>query len=187
MELTSVLMDYRLIVWDFDGTIVKLNVDWNKVKEEILKNYSDLLSGKELSSINKMIYEIRKYTSDKKVFNIIERYESASGYKPNWEIINIIKMLKRNGKIQTILSDNMSSTVKRVLREVSIYDCFDQIVCKDSVNRYKPDPEGIGKIFEQYNIGKSEAVMIGDSWKDKELCYRFGITFVDVEELASHG
>jgi len=79
VELTSVLMDYRLIVWDFDGTIVKLNVDWNKVKEEILKNYSDLLSGKELSSINKMIYEIRKYTSDKKVFNIIERYESASG------------------------------------------------------------------------------------------------------------
>jgi len=106
---------------------------------------------------------------------------------PLQEIINIIKMLKRNGKIQTILSDNMSSTVKRVLREVSIYDCFDQIVCKDSVNRYKPDPEGIGKIFEQYNIGKSEAVMIGDSWKDKELCYRFGITFVDVEELASHG
>ncbi|WP_457640680.1 HAD family hydrolase [Persephonella sp.] len=187
MELASVLMNYRLIVWDFDGTIVKLNVDWNKVKEEILKNYSGLLNGKKISSINEVIYEIRKYTSDKEVFNIIEKYESASGYKPNQKIINIIKMLKRNRKTQAILSDNMSSTVKRILREISIYDCFDQIMCKDSVNRYKPDPEGIGKIFKQYNISKSEVVMIGDSWKDKELCNRFGIVFMDVEGLASHG
>ncbi len=180
------LMNYKLIVWDFDGTIVKLNVDWNKVKEEIFGNYNGLLNKKGLSSINEMIYEIRKYTSDKEVFNIIEKYESASGYEPKWGIINIIKMLKRNGKIQTILSDNISSTVKRILREISIYDCFDQIVCKDSVNRYKPDPEGIGKIFKQYNISKSEVVMVGDSWKDRELCNIFGIMFVNVEELINH-
>ncbi len=185
--MVSILENYKLIVWDFDGTIVKLNVDWNKVKEEISKRYGGSFKEEPPLSINEMIYEIRKSTPIEEVFHIIEKYESASGYEPNWKVIKIIKKLKKAGKKQAILSDNMSNTVKRILTEASIHDCFSLIICKDSVSKFKPDTEGIKRILEYYNIDKSETVMIGDSWKDRELCDRIGIKFINVLELTNHG
>jgi len=185
MDILEVAKKYRLIIWDFDGTIVNLCVDWKRLKKELmgmLIPYVQNMKNKDLS-LNDLIYLLEQKFPRDTIFKIIEEYELKAEYFVNEISLRMIVNFYKLGLLQCILSDNTTKTIKTILNKLQILDFFDTIIGKDSVKKFKPNPEGLRKILKYYNIDKSQILYIGDSWKDEAVAHQEELNFLKLNEI----
>lgn len=169
----------KILIWDFDGTIADLNIDWVGLKDELrsLVKTPDLQNG----SLNDVIYElINMHQKKEKIFQIIRKYEKRCEFNINKEAVSFIEQYQGRYRM-AIFSDNLKETIVDILKQCNLFKYFDVIVSKEDVNRFKPDVDGIYKIYKYMNEkDKKKYIMIGNSSKDKKVAYRFNINFIDV-------
>ncbi len=136
--------NYQLLIFDFDGTIAKLDIDWEGLKKALKK------------------------LPRKEHYQIIAKYETAKiqNLSPRSQIIKIIKKLSPHKKM-AIFSDNLGQTIQEGLKKLKIKGQFDLVVGRDSVKKPKPHPEGLLKIIKTLNMKKNKTIYIGNSAKDK--------------------
>lgn len=174
------------LIFDFDATIAKLDVDWGKMLQEI---YELLLEIDPKTMIaytpRSMSYPfwntmITKHGAGMK--KILESYfiRAESGYlqrvRPNPELI---EFLKKNDKyICYIWSNNLRKTIEPILKKEGIQDKFKAIVAADDNLFYKPDTTGIEKMITG---DKKDWLMIGDSENDQHGAKALGIDFFLVD------
>ncbi len=184
MGLLEIIKNYKLIIWDFDGTIVNLHINWNKLKKEV----ADILSfdQEDNLSLNELIYCGEDFVSREYIFDIIKEYELRAGYSVNDGVLNMILYFYRNNLKQCIFSDNLYETIKRILSNLQIFDIFDLIISKESVKRFKPDSEGLKKILKHYDLERDKILFVGDSWKDEIVAKNESIKFIFVERLENN-
>jgi len=182
--IMQIVKKYKIIIWDFDGTIVHLRIDWKSVKQEIIS----LLNGKGLqASISQPLNELFSLSKsigiDSELLSIIKNHERKSEFVVDEEIVKIIRGINRAGLIQCILSDNFTDTIKLILAKIEILEVFDTILGIDITREFKPSPQGLQKLIENYKAEKDEVLYIGDSWKDKDIGSKEGIKFINIKEL----
>lgn len=82
-----------------------------------------------------------------------------------------IKAMKHAKEILGYLKDNNVSnyvlthrgvTTESVLKNIGLYECFDEIVTSEHGFKRKPDPEGINYFINKYNLDKDETYYVGD-------------------------
>ena len=89
---------------------------------------------------------------------------------------------KSKQKYQLSLATNAyRQSTLQLLGFVDIMHYFDIIVCADDVPTSKPSPDMIDAILKHCNILPHEALMIGDSLKDKEAATRAGVETILVD------
>jgi|GEM_PF-3825786 len=112
MDVLEIAERYKLIIWDFDGTIVKLHVDWKGLKRELLGIVTSYnIKIKKNLSLNKLIYLGEQSVSRDIIFKIIERYELKADFSVNEISVRLIEEIHNFEIIQCILSDNMYKTI----------------------------------------------------------------------------
>jgi len=67
------------------------------------------------------------------------------------------------------------------LEHLEIVNHFDMIICADDVEVSKPNPEMLVRILEHFKQAPHNAIMIGDSLKDKEAATRAGVETILVD------
>lgn len=186
----------KLIIFDFDGTIVdtihfhtktfeeackKLGIEINekhiekfkslfgKRFEEIVKEVFPEISDKDIEELNKIKWEIS------------ERY--IEEIKPKEKVFEFIKSLPENFEL-AIFSSSPKGFVAKVLENLGIKEKFRVIVGKSDVKQGKPSPEGIFKVLEKTGIKKENAIYIGDSKFDEEAAKNAGIKFLYADEIS---
>jgi len=169
MELLNILDNYNYVIFDFDGTIVKLHVKWTELKREL-----DHVLGVDFTKLNEGLKTLNTKEL-KRAFEIIEKHEHAAGYDVN---SNLIGYIKKVDKHYAIFSDNLTSTVNKILYELGIATKFKIVIGKDSVSDFKPSGEGILKIIDFFSVGNDEIILVGDSEKDKIAAESVGIRFI---------
>ena len=168
--------DKKVIVFDLDGTIVRLSVEWtslkNKLKNEYSKLYDESCSFESISACLSKIVERNDNHVLESFFNIIRQYELERIQKtqPIEESVFFINNtelfgVKENTKL-AILSLNTRRTIIYSLKLAKIYKKFDFIVGREDVRKWKPNPEGLLKIQNHYNVEKEEVIYFGDLRKD---------------------
>lgn len=162
---------FKGVIFDFDGTIVDLVVDWEELKKELKSKYS--LPNKKKIGVNDALNLIRKNMPDKldEAYKIVEEYESfmASEAKSREEIVKNIKRASNEGLKIGMFTNNMRKTVEVVLRELNLnQELFDIIIAKEDVEKYKPDSEGLNRIVKKWGLKKSKILYIGDSTIDRK-------------------
>ena len=183
MQLSNYLVKNpkKHLIFDFDRTIVKIEMDWSQYRNQLMKIYRQFnpqyqrsaLSGHE--SYNNFVK-----THGVKVVELVkvfrQRYERKMnrGFTPNKELIEFIKNANEYKKY--VYSNNSRPTVLKGLRELELDNLFDQIVTCDEVIYTKPDPEGFKLIYDS-SVPKSEYLMIGDSSADQKMAEAAGIDF----------
>ena len=175
------LKSKKNIVWDFDGTIANLEVDWKSLKKEIYKT-SDIISFFRLLPLNLSI-KLLNLEKREKVIMIIKKYEIESSYSP---IDNVIKFIEHNKTkfSHFLLTDNTKDSVIKILNELNLLNYFIDIIAKEDVKKYKPSNEGLKILFLKHkSLNKDNTIVIGDSWKDHFLSIRSGIGFLNVKRL----
>lgn len=169
------------LIFDFDGTIALLDLDWQNWHQgiaNIYKKYNNSFDyqGEYLHvSINDFIKEYGDVLRDEIVqFNYEYETKFTKGLKLNIALIDFIKKEKEIDMY--VLTNNDSKNVKKYLADLELIDKFVKIICRDDVKYVKPNVEGINKIIE--NEKKSSFLMIGDSIdSDGAVAKAIGIDF----------
>lgn len=173
------------LIFDFDETIIKLVLPWDKaisrIKDDLIlldPEPADQYLQNKISFNNLQNSYILKF-GDKalKLFiknNAEFESEDLKDYLRNEKMINFLKELK-NYEI-AIWSSNMKSTIKKILNELKALKKFSKIVSREDVKLLKPHPEGFDRI-KVGNLPMSSYLLIGDSKSDKEAAEKLGIDF----------
>src|SRR4030042_549318 len=184
-EFNKKVKGKEALIWDFDGTIVKLNLDWVKLKQELLEKLekSEEFKKKQTSpsSLSDILYELIRSGKKKEAFTIMNKHEKNSNYSVNHTITGCIKQnAKKYGMV--IFSDNMKDTLIKILKDLDMLHLFEIIVSKEDVERLKPDTDGIKLICRRLKgKDKNKILLIGDSWKDEKVANNFKIDFFKID------
>lgn len=165
-----------IAIFDFDSTLVRLNVDWSTVKKEIIEyaisNHIDFDKFLTIIPLTNMLAPKMKGQIDE----IFYKYEFEAVKKQDYVVFQsmmaLIKELHKNGIKLAIVSGNCKSTIEKILKNKKVLDKFDIVVGRDQVKLTKPDPEGI--IFVLKSMGNN-AIYIGDSEVDVAASKKAGI------------
>ena len=170
------LKSKNVIIFDLDGTIVNLQVDWMELKSFLKKRYSRIYENNcEFDSISRCLSYIVGKKDEKELkrfFEIIRDHElrNIENNKYIKETVYFIKNLDQfnpNDDLKlAVLSLNTRQTILKSLEMINIREKFDVILGREDVRRWKPEPEGLLKIQQALNVKKEEMIYFGDMKKD---------------------
>lgn len=182
----------KLAIFDFDGTIAKLDIDWlhyrKKLRKILNEKYKmDLTNGlrvdqMELIALKKIGPHIHPI-----LIKLRQEYESKplQNLQKNDNLIELIKDLHKKKVILAICSNNLCETVESVLVYLKINDLFDFITGMENVPYPKPDTSGYIKILNKFNVSEKDTISIGDSLEiDKRTAETLGIKFLYITDFS---
>lgn len=113
---------------------------------------------------------------DKREWTLVYENISKCSFYPNaLELIENLRL--KNIKI-AIVSNSPKSYVTKVLNHYDV--TIDFMVCYHDVSKNKPDPEGVHKVIEYFNVDEKEMLYIGDNDIDYKTAANANIKFVGV-------
>ncbi len=192
-DISKNLRSKRLFIFDFDETVVNLNLNWQELKESLSTIVKERFAIEMTFTpiLEKLEYLKSKVTQEEFTpilsyllqgeIHALQEYSTIQtvGFTLLTEIYeNIVK--KSEGKCHiALLSNNFTKTITLGAKQYGIDPYISYYVGRDMVKKIKPDVEGIKKIHEQFSyIKKSEIVYFGDSAKyDKIVAASYGIEF----------
>jgi len=197
-KLTNLLNKKNCFVFDLDNTLINLNADWKRIKQNLAifqKRYFNQIIEKDLFMTNQDLLE-KTYgvESVKKILNYLEKEENFAASnlseinQNGIKILNLIKndIIKpnQNKKWIYILSNNFKSTIEIALKKFNLIKSFDGYIGRDSGFKMKPSPQGLNYIFN--NIGldnKKNLIFFGDSLIDQKTAKLFGCDYLYIQKL----
>lgn len=196
VELGNVIREgqYRLVIFDFDGTLVNTVDDvivcFNKAlsyhglptcSEEKIKN----LIGGDLETIVSNLLPV-KYRTHEMIDNVKRKYrEIYMVYeKPNSRPFEGIRELIRqlqNADITIAINSNKGQG----LLDAMVKECFGEgvfasVIGYDEAFPPKPDPYGVMQICEKCHCMLKETLYVGDGMSDRMTSQKAGIDFAMV-------
>lgn len=175
-------MDVEAVIFDYDGTIVHLNIDFKAMRqgvEGLLVDYGinpDALKG---LYILEMIDEVTRRISERnpsegqsfryKALNLVTEHEvrAAKQGKIIPGVIDMLKALKSRGIKIGIITRNCERAVKLVFPDIERF--CDAFIPRDCVNRVKPHPDHLGLILQKMGVDDpARCLMVGDHVLDIE-------------------
>jgi HAD superfamily hydrolase (TIGR01549 family) len=159
----------RLIIFDFDGTLHTLPIDWQKMREA-----AGIADSKE--SLGDAIERLKKEKQTQTLQKITQVEEqSLAGEKLELAIKQTLQMLQSKFKV-AILSRNSSIVIEAFLRANDIAPIY--TVGREDVDKLKPNPSGINIILQHFNVQTSETILVGDTFHDVEVARRSGVSSI---------
>ena len=177
----------KTIIFDFDGTLAKLNIDFHLMREAIGKlilsygiTRDELHTDFVLEMIDSAtaILNQRSPHISKKFFDeansIIEKIEIEAAengelFDRTKELLNSLKSLKISCGI---ITRNCAKAVKIVFPDILSY--CPVVVCRDAVNKVKPHPEHLNMALKKLGSSAENTLMIGDHPLDIKTGHRAG-------------
>ena len=172
-------------IWDLDGTLFdsydvivdslcdvykeKLNIDLDK--EEVRQEAIRYSVGHFLARMEKETGVLFK--------ELKERYSAISGerklnIKPMKHSIELLDYLKERG-IHSYVFTHRGTSTEPVLRNINMYDYFDEIITSVQPFKRKPSPDAINYLVEKYHLDKEHTYYVGDRSMDMECAKSAGI------------
>lgn len=171
-NIEDILNRYGYIVFDFDRTIVQLDVDRNSMKRElseyIKKKYNhDIV----FSPLNKTLFICKNIFGENCYLNllkIVKKYELLWWYiYLKNSILDFIKTSKN--KHIWLFTMNMFATIEKFINiELWWKNPFDIIITKENCLNIKPSGDDINYILKKWGKDASDVIYIGDSVDDKK-------------------
>lgn len=168
MELPK---DLKLLLFDFDGTLHDLDLDWEAVRRAVgIQGTAERLGD---------AMERFKRENDSAALQAITDLEVRSvrdqALAPG--VVAVLRELSSRFSI-AVVSRNSRLAIERVLEASDLEQTF--VVGREDVQRLKPDPEGIHLVLERFGVGADQAVLVGDTSHDVIAAQRAGLASIVV-------
>lgn len=183
----------RAIIFDFDGTLAVLNIDFSLMREEVfdlMRRYGieeRKVQEKYLLEIIDEVYQIlcKKspsaaeafYTESHHILHEVEMNAAEKGRLiPGTEAT--LKGLRKKGIKVGIITRNCEEAVRKVFPDID--DFCDIFVSRDSVKKVKPHPDHLTYVIKSLKISGEESIMVGDHVIDIQAGKRVGMKSIGV-------
>lgn len=165
----------KAIVFDFNGTLAKLNIDFNKMRQEVLELiYSYGVDAKDLPAdhlleIINSAGEILKAKSGKNAksfmrnaYEIIEQQEIQAAHNGELfvETKDLLLRLAAAGISTGVITRNCVEAIHIEFPDISSYCRV--VICRDHVENVKPHPDHLNKALQFLGSPARNSLMIGD-------------------------
>ena len=183
----------KAVIFDFDGTLAVLNIDFNVMREqvsELMKHYGvgeELIEERYLLEMIDEVYQIlwKKNPSSAEEFHkeahqILHEVEMRAAEEgrllPGTE--KALKNLREKGIKVGIITRNCEDAVRKVFPNIDEF--CDVFISRNSVKKVKPHPDHLSSTMKALDVSGEEAVMIGDHTIDIHAGKRVGMKTIGV-------
>lgn len=168
------MTEYDAVVYDLDGTLVRLPVDWGDVRERcagVLRARDVDVSGADLWDMLELAEERGFYD---RVHERIAEAEREAARRA--ERLPLADDLPHSGPVG-VCSLNAVSACRIALELHGLDRHVDAVVGRDSLDARKPDPEPLLRVIEAIGASPGETLFVGDSDSDALAAERAGVDF----------
>ena len=166
-------MTHDAVVYDLDGTLVDLAVDWGAVARDVAGVLSDRGVDPGTNGLWGMLEQSDETGHREAVEATISEYERA-GARDSRRLA-LADGLPHENPVG-VCSLNAESAC-RVALEVHEIEGVGPVVGRDTLDSEKPDPAGLLRVIEELDAVPEETVFVGDSERDAETARRAGTEF----------
>jgi phosphoglycolate phosphatase len=170
---------YEAVVYDLDGTLVGLDVDWQLVTREV----ADRLADRGVATDGATLWTLLKRADAAGVGDVAEELVATHervGARTS-DRLPLAEELPRDVPVG-ICSLNAESAVETALERHDLAEAVDAIVGRDSVATQKPHPEPLLTVTNRLGVDPAGTLFVGDSETDERTAERAGTAFQYVEE-----
>jgi phosphoglycolate phosphatase len=175
-------MNHGAIVYDLDGTLVRLAVDWDAAHGTVVERLAD--HGVDASQMT--LWEILNWADDNGAKSVVETAiaEHERGGAHSSRRLATAEELPRNVPVG-VCSLNCEAACRIALDQHGLANHVDTVVGRDSADGRKPDPEPLLQTIERLGVAPDAAVFVGDSERDEQSATAAGVDFEYVSERVS--
>ncbi|MWV63922.1 HAD hydrolase-like protein [Halorubrum sp. JWXQ-INN 858] len=185
--------DYDAVVYDLDGTVVDLAVDWGAVADDVLAVYAGEAIKPPGDDLWDLLGAAEEYGIGDAVEAAIAEHERDGARRSTRlplgdRLAGEGEREGRNGGNGdergpiAVCSLNCEAACRIALGTHGIDGEVDAVVGRDTVATYKPDPEPLLAALDALGADPGRAVFVGDSDRDAVTAERAGVPFVWVAD-----
>jgi len=173
--MVSKLEKCKLYIFDLEGTLINIPVDWEEVDRRI-----EVLIGTDPHPYQKKI-SVLPIKIKKKIFEIVDHWEKKA-FKDASININGIEYLKKVSIDNSIVIATLSGRkiTDLSLKKLGIKDRISLVVTR---NEKYPRNEQLKYILDIYQIDPSNIIFVGDRDIDEEAAYDIKCTFKNINKV----
>ena len=192
MKSTS-LQKVKAVIFDFDGTLAVLNIDFSLMRERIfdlIRLYGvreETIQEKYLLEIIDEVYQIlweerpshaeAFYQESHQILHKVEMKAAGEGNLISGTEVTLKNLMKQGIKVG-IITRNCEDAVRKVFPNID--DFCDVFVSRNAVKKVKPHPDHLTHVMKSLKIVGREAMMVGDHIIDVQAGKRVGMKTIGV-------
>jgi len=169
-----VIDDVSAVVYDLDGTLVNLVVNWKRVAEDVVV----VLSDHGVNASNEDLWAMLDLADEANAREAVEAVigdHECLGARRSKRLPHADELLRREVPVG-VCSLNCEAACRVGLETHGLAEAVDVVIGRDSVPTRKPDPEPLRATLHALGID-GPALFIGDSPRDELTAERAGVAF----------
>jgi phosphoglycolate phosphatase len=170
------------VLFDFDGTLVHLNIDFGRMRAEVkalLPQYGLSMEGRSalyvLELIEDAVRELeaedeeraRSFQREGEAAIVAIELKAAAEAQVYPEVPELLRRLRERGIRVAIVTRNCRAAVDRILAENPLV--YDMLLTRDEVTAVKPDPEHLLTALRLLDVEPQRTLMVGDHPMDVQV------------------
>jgi len=172
--------DYGAVVYDLDGTLVRLAVDWDAAASDAVAAFAE--AGVDIGDAD--LWSLFEIAPDHGLADDLESILAAHerrGAERATRLPHADRVPEWSLPVG-VCSLNAEAACRRALERHDLLDHVDAVVGRDSVATHKPDPEPLLTTVDRLGADPSSALFVGDSERDAVTANRAGVAFEWVDD-----
>jgi len=167
--------DIEAVLFDLDGTLVHLNIDFGRMRAEVealLPQYGLAMAGRSglyvLELIEDAVRELeardeekaRAFRQEAEAAIVAVELEAAAEAQVYPEVPELLRRLREHGIKVAIVTRNCRAAVDRILAETPL--AYDVLLTRDEVTTVKPNPGHLLEALRLLGVEPQRTLMVGD-------------------------
>ncbi|GAB3686274.1 HAD hydrolase-like protein [Salinarchaeum chitinilyticum] len=173
--------EFEARVYDLDGTLVRLDVDWDAAVNDVVAVYED--AGVDVDA-DRGLWDLMRKANRHGIHEDVEAVLSEreiAGAEAS-ERLPLADEVDSTREAIGVCSLNCEEAVEIALEKHGLARYVNTVVGRDTIHEQKPAPEPLLEALDRMGATPVSTLFIGDSESDEEAAYRAGIPFQWVEE-----
>ncbi len=166
---------YAGVVYDLDGTLVGLAVDWAAVATDVIEVYDSVGVDASGADLWGLLEDAPAHGIEAEVEATISRHERA-GARESRRLALADELLDQRVPVG-VCSLNAEGACRIALETHGLADAVEIVVGRDTVATHKPSPEPLLETASGLGVAPSETLFVGDSPRDRTTAERAGTDF----------
>ena len=162
------------VVYDLDGTLVRLAVDWDQVRTEAAAVLCDHGLDPGDDTLWELLERAEAADSAARVLEVIAAHERR-GARDSRQLATATE-LPRPVPV-AVCSLNCEAACRTALETHDLAGHVDAVVGRDTVSEHKPAPEPLLAALDRLGVSPEAAVFVGDTETDATTAAEAGVSF----------
>lgn len=174
------MSEYDAVIYDLDGTLVRLDVDWGAVRREVVS----ALEVRDVAVPEGTLWGALDLATEAGYRQLVEERIAAHEREGarTAERLALAETLPRP-EPTGVCSLNCEAACRIALELHGLDGHVDTIVGRDTVSGIKPDPQPLLTIARTFDAAPERTLFIGDTETDERAAENAGMQFTHVEAL----